>query len=146
MESVLNNLLLLVENNCNEGTYVKASAMIKKAYELQNNNDSDSDSDSEGGGSIMRISTTSYCLLKQSNIDLKNEVRELEGVNENLEKKVGDLKKKVGDLKGVNESLKNKAGHLERKIDLERKDNNENRIELLEEIRELNKKIRELDW
>ena len=121
MESVLNNLLLLVENNCNEGTYVKAGAIIKEVYELQNNNDSED----EGGGSVMRISTNDYCLLKQTNIDLKNKVRELESINEDLEEKVEDL---------------------EKKIDLERKDNNENRIELLEEIRELNKQIRKLDW
>ena len=47
MEEVLNNLLLLVEANCNEGVYIKAGAMIKTAYEIQNNSDSDSDSDDE---------------------------------------------------------------------------------------------------
>ena len=109
MESVLNNLLLLVENNCNEGTYVKASDMIKKAYELQNNNDNDSDSDSD-----------------------YDEMRYEDTVAENYE------------LISKNKILEEKIEGLEKNLDLERKDNYENRIELLEEIRKLNKTIREL--
>jgi hypothetical protein len=35
MENVLNNLLLLIESNCNEGTYIKASNMIKEVYDIQ---------------------------------------------------------------------------------------------------------------
>lgn len=89
MESVLNNLLLLVENNCNEGTYVKASDMIKKAYELQNNNDNDNDSDSDSDYDERRY---------------ENAVEE----NYELICKVGDLEEKIEDLK-------NKVIDLERK-------------------------------
>jgi len=113
MESVLNNLLLLVENNCNEGTYVKASDMIKKAHELQNNNDNGSDSDSDSDYDERRY-------------------RYENAVEENYE------------LISKNKILEEKIEGLEKNLDLERKDNYENRIELLEEIRKLYKTIREL--
>ena len=78
MENVLNNLLLLIENNCNEGTYIKASNMIKEAYELQNKRDCKAVVELND---IIKIKTTEFNEYKKKSnekeMELLQEIREL---------------------------------------------------------------------
>ena len=121
MENVLNNLLLLIESNCNEGTYIKASNLIKEVYDIQ---------------------PEEVIILKKEIEELNEERRDFvhyyefyKNLDNEFQQKQDRDKEKIIEL---NDIIKIKTTEFNEY----KKKSIEKEMELLQEIRELNKELR----